>query len=135
AVGEAARRPARTRDDLSASPIEDVAGGVHDRKRGHYDVAELEARGAHAALHPAEAAAPMHLSHGRPRPRADAAFGHGSGGSGRARLVGRLRVRPDAGVADGEVVDHRRDDERDADIGYPPVEAGLVLLEIADHTT
>ena len=107
AVGERAVRTPRAGDDASASPVEHVAGGVDDRERADDDVAELEARGAEPAFHPAEPAAPVHLSDRRAGAGADVAFGDRPVDAARARLVGGLRVGPDPRIADREIVDHR----------------------------
>ena len=68
-----------------------------------------------------------------PAPAPTFPSGTGDGRRRRAGLVGGLGIRPDARIADREIVDHRRDDDGDAQVGRAPVEADLVLLEIAEH--
>ena len=59
----------------------------------------------------------------------DVPFGDGSRRRGFAGLVGRLGIRPDAGVSHREIVDDGADHDRDAQAaGRPPVEADLPVL-------
>ena len=88
----ARRAPAMMRPGL---PVEHVPGRVHDGECANHDVADLEARSPESSLHAAQPAAAVHLPHRRPGSSADVAFGDRTGGRGRARLVCRVRIRPD----------------------------------------
>src|SRR5207237_7444820 len=132
-AGEApAAREARSRDDLSLAPVEDVARRVHDRERGDDDVAQSEAGAAEAALHAAGGLRAQHSSNRRTGARPDVAFRDGAAGRRLARLVGGLGIRTDPRIAEREVVDHGARDDRDSYVAAP-VESAPLILEIANH--
>ena len=61
-------------------------------------------------------------------------------GNGRSRGrtacgVGGLAVGPDSRISDGQIVDHRGDDDRNLEIGCAPVETDLPLVEKAKDTS
>ena len=129
-VGEGAIRPAGAGDDPATAPVEHVPGSIDDGQRAEHDVAQLQARRAEPSLHPAGASAAMHLADRCARAGADVALRHGPRRRRGTSLVRGLTVGADAGIADSQVVDHRRDDNGNPQVRRPPIESDFALLEI-----
>ena len=51
-----------------------------------------------------------------------------------ARAVRLVWSDPDTAIADGEIIDHRTENDWYANIGYAPVVADVAFFEEADHT-
>ena len=99
-------------DDPARARIDDVADCVDGDQRGDGDAADLDRRGADAALHRARDA--EQLADRRARTRADVALGGRIARRDLARGVARRGVGADARIADPEVEqDRRRDDRHD----------------------
>jgi hypothetical protein len=118
-----------TRGRISSTLSAKVPRRVDDAERADDDVADAQARRPETAFHSAEPARAVHFPDRRASADADVAFRDRTCGRARACLVRGVSVRPDVRIADGEIVDHRGDDDRDAEIRSAPVEADLALFE------